>query len=73
MACAVVVMCVHRANDAMDRAIQLWNLLDRIDTLDDSCRENAEVFRAYAREHLAKRHAVLQSDGYSLKIPRGGP
>lgn len=49
----------------------LWNLLDDIDTLDDACRSNDEVFRNLTRAEQQKRHQILASDGYSLSLPRG--
>jgi len=48
-------------------AVGLWNLLDDIDTLDDSCRDNDAEFRWLARERLKKRHDFLVSDGYVLQ------
>lgn len=33
----------------------LWQLLDDIDTLDDSCRERDDLFRERARVRLKKR------------------
>jgi len=37
---------------------ELWMLLDHIDTLDDSCRDNDEAFRNLVREHQKKRFAI---------------
>lgn len=47
----------------------LWMLLDNIDTLDDSCRENDAAFRRLSRVQLKKRFEHLESDGYKLSLP----
>lgn len=55
----------------LDRALQrsrarsaaLWTLLDDIDTLDDSCRENDALFRERVRAVQKKRHLIATPDG----------
>ena len=49
--------------------IDLWQLLDDIDTLDDACRANNEAFRRLTRDCQQKRHKILTSDGYNLYFP----
>lgn len=59
--------------DERKRAELLWQLLDNIDTLDDSCRSDDAAFRRLARKHLNARHELLTSDGRDLHTPGGGP
>ncbi len=47
-------------------AERLWQLLDNIDTLDDSCRDNDMAFRLNTRKHLKARFDIAGSDGYTL-------
>ena len=49
--------------------IDLWTLLDHIDTLDDSCRASDTAFRNLTRDTQKKRHQTLTSDGYDLYLP----
>ena len=51
------------------RAEALWQLLDDIDTLDDSCRDNDAEFRKQARAYFRARYEHLTSDGYVLYTP----
>lgn len=44
----------------------LWNLLDDIDTLDDSCRNNHVRFRERVRTTQRRRNEVATSDGHVL-------
>ena len=37
---------------------ELWMLLDRIDTLDDACREHDDAFREFTRKHQRRRFAI---------------
>lgn len=55
-----------------ETAAQLWQLLDDIDTLDDACKGNTEAYRNGVRQFVKKRHALLESDGYTLKRPQHG-
>lgn len=54
-----------------ERARKLWQLLDDIDTLDDSCRSDDQAFRSLTREVQRQRFQILTSDGYNLFIPQG--
>jgi len=45
---------------------KLWDILDDIDTLDDSCRGSDSKFRINARKHVKRRFKVLESDGQVL-------
>jgi hypothetical protein len=47
----------------------LWQLLDNIDTADDVAKDNDKGYRRIARHNMAKRFAVLTSDGYDLFLP----
>lgn len=49
-----------------ERAKFLWRLLDDIDTLDDSCRNNHVKFRERVRAAQKRRNEVATSDGYVL-------
>ena len=40
------------------RAAKLWQLLDAIDTLDDSCRSDDALFRDEARAVQKRRHEI---------------
>lgn len=66
----LLVLCVVLYINGQDwrrRAESLWDLLDHIDTLDDSARSDNAYFRVAARGVLAKRHSVMKSyDGQSL-------
>ena len=48
------------------QAEALWQLLDNIDTLDDSCRDNDAAFRRSAVRLSKMRFEMADSDGYSL-------
>lgn len=60
---------VRDVNRLQLMVIQLWSLLDDIDTLDDVCKTNVEAFRGLTRVVQTRRHATLVSDGYSLFLP----
>ncbi len=40
----------------------LWQLLDNIDTLDDSCREHDHAFRNLTRKHLRARFEIYNPE-----------
>ena len=52
--------------------VELWVLLDHIDTLSDMCKTNDKAFRKLAMETQQKRHKILESDGYDLFLPKEG-
>lgn len=52
-----------------ETAAELWQLLDDIDSLDDSCKGDNAAFRSKARAYLKDRHRLLESDGYKLYRP----
>ena len=52
-------------------AIELWNILDNIDTLSDACRGNSEQYANLVNKHVRKRHNIMGTDGYSLFSPDG--
>lgn len=45
---------------------QLWQLLDNIDTLDDSCKSDDAAFRRSVRKLQKLRFDFADSDGYEL-------
>lgn len=49
----------HWRNVAMD----LWRVLDNIDTLDDACKDNDSTFRKNAITQVKKRHGILLLEG----------
>jgi len=53
-----------------EAAARLWQLLDNIDTLDDSCREHDDLFRERTRSQQQKRFEIADSDGYLLNWKR---
>lgn len=62
---------LHAAETQRDqfkaRAERLWQLLDNIDTLDDSCRDNDAAFRREARKQQKQRFEIAVSyDGQTL-------
>ncbi len=44
----------------------LWQLLDDVDSLDDSCRDDDKLFRERARALQKRRFEVGDSDGYEV-------
>lgn len=46
----------------------LFRLLDDIDTLDDSCRENDHAFRECVRHVQRRRFEVATTDGYKVSF-----
>jgi hypothetical protein len=64
-----VALATVKAEEIDPTTAALWNLLDDIDTLDDSCKYNDEVFRQCVRKLIAKRNRHLRSDGYVLTRP----
>ncbi len=55
-----------RTRSFREIAVELWMLLDHIDTLDDACRDDDARFRKRTYEFQQRRHALLRSDGYRL-------
>lgn len=49
----------HWRNVAMD----LWRVLDNIDTLDDACKDNNVEFRKQTIIQVNKRHGLLLIEG----------
>jgi len=56
-----------------ERAEKLWQLLDNIDTLDDSCKDSDAAYRNHSRKYLRARFEILTSDGYDLYLPGDEP
>jgi hypothetical protein len=49
-------------------AIELYRLLDDIDTLDDLCKDDAEMFRTLAMREVAKRFKYCTTDGQKVYL-----
>lgn len=47
---------------AVVRSVKLWALLDDIDTLDDACRGEDDLFRTLTRAAQQKRHAIMSGE-----------
>lgn len=54
-----------------DIALELFSLLDNIDTLDDVCRDDDRLFRELVRREAAKRFDYATTDGYSVELKTG--
>ena len=48
--------------EARQQASKLWTLLDDIDTLDDACRGEDDLFRTLTRAAQQKRHAIMTGE-----------
>ena len=48
--------------EAQQQASKLWALLDDIDTLDDSCRGDDDLFRTLTRAAQLTRHAIMTGE-----------
>lgn len=46
--------------------IELWTILDDIDTASDQAKGNDQAYRNYVEKVVKKRFRVLTSDGYQL-------
>lgn len=44
------------------QAYQLWRLLDHIDTTDDACREDDQLFRKQVMEIQKKRWSIIDEE-----------
>ena len=54
-----------------DTAIELFSLLDNIDTLSDVCKDDDKLFRTLAMREAAKRYDYATTDGYKVKLKTG--
>lgn len=52
-------------------AIELWHILDAIDTASDACRGDHECYATRVNRQVRKRHDIMSTDGYSLFDPEG--
>ena len=50
-------------------AIDLWQIIDDIDTYSDMAKENDEAFRKAVENKVHERHKILESDGHNLFTP----
>jgi hypothetical protein len=57
--------------DYKQLAINLWSLLDDIDTADDVAKGNDTHFRKLALSRVRTSKNLLKSDGYDLFTPEG--
>lgn len=46
------------------QAFLLWELLDRIDSLDDACREHDDFFRTLVYQVQRQRYSIMSEDDY---------
>jgi hypothetical protein len=58
--------------DYKEIAVTLWQLLDDIDTAVDAFKPAMTAYVGYIRGKVAKRFALLASDGYRLRDPATG-
>ena len=49
--------------------IELWTMLDDIDTALDAFKPELTPFTQYIMKILHKRHEILVSDGFDLEYP----
>ena len=49
--------------------IELWQMLDDIDTFSDMAKGNDKAFRDAVGKKVRERFRVLESDGYNLFTP----
>jgi len=55
--------------DFKKAAVDLWRMLDDIDTFSDMAKGNNKAFREGVEEKVRERHRILESDGYNLFAP----
>ena len=55
--------------DFKKATIELWQMLDDIDTFSDMAKDNDKSFRDAVEKKVSERHRVLASDGYNLFTP----
>ena len=55
--------------DFKKASIDLWTMLDDIDTFSDMAKHNDKAFRTAVEEKVRERHRVLETDGYDLFTP----
>ena len=56
---------------AEDTAIELFSLLDNIDTLSDICKDDDKLFRRLVMREAAKRYDYATTDGYKVTLKTG--
>lgn len=54
--------------DTTQIAIEMFGMLDDIDTLDDMCKDNDRLFRKLAMQEVAKRFKYCETDGYKVYL-----
>lgn len=52
--------------DSKGIAIELFGILDDIDTIDDICKDNDKLFRHLAMQEVAKRFKYAETDGMKV-------
>lgn len=55
--------------DYKKAAVELWHMLDDIDTYSDIVKDNDKVFREVVEKKVRQRFNVFESDGYCLYTP----
>jgi hypothetical protein len=70
---ANLAMLLNRATAAeareakmMKQAVCLWGILDDIDTLDDVCRDQDDLFRSLTRAAQQKRHEIMSGEEWDI-------
>jgi hypothetical protein len=53
-------------------AIELFGLLDNIDTLNEVCKDNDRAFRALCMQEVAMRFDYAETDGAKIYLGRAG-
>ena len=56
--------------DFKKAAIDLWQIIDDIDTYSDMAKGNDKAFRDAVEKKVRQRFDILISDGYDLFIPK---
>jgi len=54
-----------------DIALELFNLLDNIDTLSDVCRDDDKFYRRLVMREVKKRFDFAVTDGYKVAFKTG--
>jgi len=54
--------------DEKQIAVELYGIIDDIDTLDDMCKENDALFRHLCMQEVAKRFKYCETDGCKVYL-----
>lgn len=67
------VMSYRKPVDWEKVALDLWRLLDDIDTLDDACKDNDASFRKHVYAVQQKRHYLIEGSEWEARIAQYEP